>query len=116
MAVTAVVLSTLLAALFTAVGGAKVLRVPWAVTNAEHLGFSVPAFQGVGALELAGAAGLIVGLFWPPLGVAAAVGLVALLAGAVVSVRRAGDGIRETVPAVWIGLLSAATAVLTVAS
>lgn len=116
MAATATILSFVLAVLFCAVGAAKIFRVPSMVTNAAHLGFSVPAYQGVGALEVAGAAGLVIGVFWAPLGIAAAAGLVALLIGAVVCVRRAGDGIRDTLPAAWMGVLATATGVLTALS
>ncbi len=112
MAVASVVLSSMLAALFAVLGVAKVLRQSSMIARTERLGFSVRAIQGIGALELAGAAGLVAGMFWLPVGVAAAVGLVALLVGAAVSHRRAGDGVKEIFPPLWLGLISAAAAVL----
>ncbi|RKN41179.1 DoxX family protein [Streptomyces hoynatensis] len=114
MAVTSLVMSIVLAALILMSGAPKVAQQERMVTNAEHLGYSAAAFRNIGLLEVAAAAGLIVGLFWKPLGIAAAVGLVALMVGAVLAHRRAGDGGRETFPAAWVGLLSAATAVITV--
>jgi hypothetical protein len=43
------------------------------------------------ACEFAGAAGLLVGIWWPPLGVAAGIGLVLYFVGALVSHLRVGD-------------------------
>ncbi len=43
------------------------------------------------ACELAGAAGLLIGIAWAPLGVAAASGLVLYFVGALVAHLRAGD-------------------------
>ena len=116
MAVASVVLSSTLAALFAVLGVAKVLRQSSMISRTERLGFSVREIQGIGALEVAGAAGLVAGLFWPPAGIAAAVGLVALLIGAAVSHLRAGDGVKEIVPPIWLGLVSATAAVLAIAS
>lgn len=106
------VLSVMLALLFLVVGAAKLARLRWARANADHLGFSVAAFQRVGALEVAGALGLAAGLFWSPLRVAAAVGLLALLVGAVWCQRRAGDGVLAVLPAVWVGVLTGVAVVL----
>jgi len=114
MTVASIVMPIVLAVLLLAVGAAKISRRPSMVANAEHLGYSASAYQAIGALEVAGAAGLIVGLFWPPLGIAAAVGVVALLIGAVWSLRRAGDGMKETIPAIWVGIVTAATVIVTV--
>ncbi|WP_410659753.1 DoxX family protein [Amycolatopsis sp. lyj-112] len=112
MAVTHVVLSVLLAAIFAPLGVAKILRQPSLVSRTERLGFSVREIQGIGALEVAGATGLVAGFFWRPIGIAAAIGLVALLIGAAVSHLRAGDGAKEVVPSIWLALASAAVAVL----
>lgn len=114
MSVTALIMSIVLAALILGSGVPKVLQQPRMLASAEHLGYSAAAFRNIGLLEVAAAAGLIIGLFWAPLGIAAAVGLVALMIGAVLAHRRAGDGGRETFPAAWVGLLSVATAVITV--
>lgn len=117
MGAVAGVMSLGLAALFLVLGTVKVARSGPSVAAAEHLGFSVRAYQGIGVLELAGAAGLVGGVvFWSPVGIAAAIGLVALLVGAVVSLRRAGDGMKKMVPAVWLGLVATATAVVSVAA
>ncbi|MGY6650808.1 DoxX family protein [Amycolatopsis sp. TRM77291] len=116
MAVTHVVLSVLLAAIFAALGVAKILRQPALVSRTERLGFSVRGIQGIGVLELAGAAGLVAGFSWRPLGIAAAAGLVALLIGAAVFHVRAGDQIKDVAPPVWLALVSAAAAVTAIVS
>ena len=73
----------------------------------EHLGHSVTAFRAVGATEVVAVAALWWGHILGPevLGVAAAVGLVVLMAGAVASHLRAGDTPRATAPAVVVAVL-----------
>jgi uncharacterized membrane protein len=74
---------------------------------AAHAGFSVAAYRGIGALEVAGAAGLLLGLTVPLLGASAGVGLLLLLAGAVITHVRNRDGVRELAPAVVCAVLVA---------
>ena len=69
--------------MFFALGSAKVLALAPMRARAAHLGFSTDAYRAIGALEIAGAAGVLLGLAVPPLGALAAVGLLLLLAGAV---------------------------------
>jgi hypothetical protein len=111
------VLSILLAALFLLLGVAKVLALPRMRQLAEHAGFSVAAYRGIGALEVAGAAGLLLGLTVPVLGALAGAGLLLLLAGAVITHVRKRDGIRELAPAlVCAALVGGYLAVLGTAS
>jgi hypothetical protein len=49
--------------------------------------------------ELAAAAGILIGLWWHPLGLAAAAGMILLLLGALITHRRAADGGKEMAPA-----------------
>jgi hypothetical protein len=101
------VLSVLLAVLFLLLGVAKLLALPRMRALAAHAGFSVAAYRGIGALEVAGAAGLLLGLTVPLLGAAAGAGLLLLLAGAVITHVRNRDGIRELAPAVVCAVLVA---------
>jgi hypothetical protein len=48
-------------------------------------------FPWLAACEFAGAAGLLLGLAWAPLGIAAAVGLILYFIGAIVAHLRVGD-------------------------
>lgn len=101
------VLTAVLAVLFTAIGVAKLAAVPSMRTRAAHVGLSVAAYRVIGALEVAGAVGLVAGTVVPVLRMLAALGLVLLLVGAVVAHLRARDGLKEMVPAIVLGGLSA---------
>jgi hypothetical protein len=75
MTVASIVLAVLLALGFLPLGALKALAVAAMSRRAEHLGYSVPAFRGIGALEIAGALGVLGGIVWWPLGAAAGIGL-----------------------------------------
>lgn len=66
---------------------------------AQHFGLPWTRYRIIGMLELAAAAGVIAGIYWRPIGLLAAVGMVALLLGAMVFHRRAGDRIGESIAA-----------------
>lgn len=68
------VLAMVLCLVFLPLGLAKIAGVPVTRQAAAHLGMSVRLYRVVGALEVAGAAGLLTGLTWTPLGVAAVMG------------------------------------------
>jgi len=57
----------------------------------ETVGVPLRYFPLLAAGEFAGALGLVLGIWWPPLGVAAGIGLVLYFVGAVVSHLRVGD-------------------------
>ncbi len=107
-----VVVTLLLAGLFTFSASIKLLGVSKSLAIRDHLGVSPIQWRVIGALELAGVAGVLVGLLWAPIGVAAAIGLTLLSIGAVAFHVRASDRIAEMVPAVIGVALAAATAVL----
>ena len=112
MSIATVIVTSCLAALFAFSSSIKLLGVARSLAIRDHLGISPTVWRLIGALELAGVVGVVVGLWWAPLGITAAVGLALLSIGAVVSHVRASDGVTETVPAV-LGLgLAVATAVL----
>lgn len=102
MQIATVVVSIALAALFGAAGPANILYLARARQEGEHLQLSSGLSRFVGMCQLAGAIGLIAGLFWPVLGAAAAVGLMLLMAGAVVIHRRVGDSVGATLPALVV--------------
>jgi hypothetical protein len=107
-----VVVTALLAALFGFAGVIKLAGVRQSLAIRDHLGVKPVQWRLIGSLELAGVAGVLVGLSWPPIGVAAAIGLTLLIVGAIVIHVRASDSVADTAPAV-IGLgLAVATAVL----
>lgn len=98
------VLAATLAVVFLAFGTAKLMAVPSMRTRAAHVGFSVGAYRWIGGLEVAGAAGLLLGAL-PLVRASAAVGLLLLLAGAVVTHVRHKDGIRGAAPALVLSSL-----------
>lgn len=104
----AAALAIVLVVFFAGLGTAKMLAVGPIRQMAAHVGFSTAAYRRIGALEVAGAAGVLVGLAEPRIGALAGAGLLALLAGALISHRRAGDGLREAAPALLAGLVVAA--------
>ena len=107
-----VIVTVLLAALFAFAGLIKLFGVRQSLAIRDHLGVKPAQWRMIGILELAGVTGVLVGLAWPPIGVAAAIGLSLLSLGAIVFHGRASDSAADTAPAV-IGLgLAVATAIL----
>ena len=107
-----VIVTLLLAALFTFSSSIKLLGVSKSLAIRDHLGVSPIQWRMIGALELAGVAGVLIGLLWAPIGIAAAIGLTLLSIGAIAFHVRASDRIAETAPAVIGVALAVATAVL----
>lgn len=107
MTALASVLAVALAVFFAGLGTAKVLAVGPMRHAAAHFGLSTASYRRIGALEIAGAVGLLLGFVRPVIGVLAAVGLLLLLAGALVSHLRAGDRFQKAVPSIVTGLLVA---------
>lgn len=68
-------------------------------TAAEHFGIPWSRYRVIGILEAAAAAGILAGIFWRPIGFTSALGMVALLIGAVIFHRRANDRFGESVAA-----------------
>lgn len=87
---TAHIIVTILAAAMSGYSaGAVLFHAQWVVQALTD--YSVPRswWPWLGAAKAAGAVGLLVGLFVPPLGVAAGIGLVLYFTGAAVTVARA---------------------------
>jgi uncharacterized membrane protein YphA (DoxX/SURF4 family) len=106
-------LSLLLAAACLLPGSAKVLGHTKMQKSAAHFGIPWRHYRLIGVAELAAAAGVVAGLWWHPLGVAAAAGMVVLLIGALITHRRALDSAKEMAPAllslaITIGYLAVA--------
>ncbi|MEU6124974.1 DoxX family protein [Streptomyces sp. NPDC047123] len=81
---------TLVAAAMVGFSAASVfLRAQWVVQPMADYGVPMTWLPWLGAAKAAGAAGLLVGLFVPAVGLAAGIALVLYFAGAVVTVVRA---------------------------
>ena len=81
---------TVLAAAWVAFSAYAILtRAAWVVEPLTSYGVPSTWWPWLGAAKAAGAAGLLVGLLVPVIGIAAGIGLVLYFAGAVVTVLRA---------------------------
>jgi uncharacterized membrane protein YphA (DoxX/SURF4 family) len=94
-----VTISLLLAAACLLPAAGKLLGHPRMRQSAAHFGILWPRYRLIGIAELAAAAGILAGLWWHPLGIAAAAGMILLLIGALITHRRAGDNGKEMAPA-----------------
>jgi hypothetical protein len=110
--VTTLVVTILLAVFFTFSSSIKLVGVRQSLEIRDHLGVKPVQWRAIGALELAGVVGVLAGLVWAPIGVAAAIGLALLAIGAVAFHIRASDGPAKTAPAVICVVLAVATAIL----
>ncbi|MDX3237288.1 DoxX family protein [Streptomyces sp. ME03-5709C] len=79
----AVILSVLLALVFLAAGAPKVQLKGAVPDGLIQKGLSAALVRSVGLAEVAAAAGLGAGIWWQPLGIAAAAGTVVVLIGAI---------------------------------
>ena len=98
-----ITISLLLAAACLLPAAGKLTGNPKMRQSAAHFGIPWPRYRLIGVAELAAAAGAVIGLWWHPLGVAAAAGMALLLIGALITHRRAKDGGKEIAPAL-VGL------------
>ncbi|MFM9595021.1 DoxX family protein [Streptomyces scabiei] len=111
-----IILAVALSLVFFSFGTAKAAATAFMRQAAAHLGMSVTLYRVIGALEIAGAAGLLLGLASAPLGAAAAAGLALLMTAAAVVHLRHGDPPVRALPAAVLALAAAACAGATVAA
>jgi hypothetical protein len=112
--VATIVVSALLALAATGSGMGKLRKVPQLVESITALGVPLAWLPRLAAAELAGAAGLLIGLKVAGLGIAAAIGLIAYFSGAVITHLRVKD--KQFVPPAILALLAVAALVLRIAS
>ncbi|MER6945380.1 DoxX family protein [Nonomuraea sp. NPDC000554] len=86
-----VVVAILLALLLLGSGYAKLTRSKRIVDGLTGIGVPLGLFPFLAACEIAGAAGLLIGIWYAPLGIAAGVGLVVYFVGAVGTHLRKSD-------------------------
>ncbi len=101
-------LSVLLAAACLIPALAKLGSHPKMLASAGHFGIPWSSYRLIGVAELAAAVGVIAGLRWLPIGIAAASGSAALLLGALTFHRRSADPIQAAAPALVTLALSLA--------
>jgi hypothetical protein len=108
MFIATIVVSALLAAVLLISARGKLARDPAQMKTMVRVGFPEERLWLLAAVEAAGAIGLAVGLFWWPLGIAAAAGVIAYFVGATGAHLRVRDW-QVTAPVV---LLAAGVAAL----
>ncbi len=86
-----IVVAALLAAVLLLSGRGKLTRDEKVTAGLQRANVPLNWFPPLAALEIAGAVGLVAGIWLAPLGVAAAIGVVLYFVGAVVAHLRAGD-------------------------
>jgi uncharacterized membrane protein YphA (DoxX/SURF4 family) len=85
------ILAIVVAATFAFTGGIKLFNVPASLEIRDALDVPPGLWRTIGVLEWLGAAGVVIGLAYRPLGLVASIGLMALLVGAVVTRLRAAS-------------------------
>ncbi|WP_406230597.1 DoxX family protein [Nocardia sp. NBC_01009] len=112
----AYIVVTVLAAVAAAVAAAiDVVRPQWLLDNMQNYGIPGQVLGLLGVIKAIGALGLLVGLAIPPIGLAAAIGLVLYFLGAVVTIVRARWYSDIAYPLPWL-LLAAGSLGLFVAA
>lgn len=91
MFITYAIVTALTSVVLLASAGAKFTRPKRLVDQMTTLGLPYGMLPFLGVALIAGAGGLVVGLWWGPLGIAAATGLTLYFSGAVATHLRVGD-------------------------
>jgi uncharacterized membrane protein YphA (DoxX/SURF4 family) len=87
-----VIVSSLLALALFASGLSKLRKDPKQLQIMEAVGFPKDKMWLLGVAEIAGTIGLVAGLFWWPIGIAAAIGVILYFIGAIISHLRVKEG------------------------
>lgn len=101
---TAHVIVTILAALWVGFSAyALIAGLSFVVDNLRDYGVPTTWWPWLGAAKAAGAIGLLLGLLWPPIGIAAAIGIVLYFTGAVITIVRAHAFAHIPFPLLYVG-------------
>jgi hypothetical protein len=114
MFIAAAIVSGLLAAGLVVSGRAKLIRDPQVMKTMSAVGVPEDKVWLLAVAEFAGAAGLVAGLLWWPIGIAAAIGVILYFVGAVGSHLRIKD--KNFAPALVLLLVSGAALALRAAT
>ncbi|GAB2968080.1 DoxX family protein [Amycolatopsis acidiphila] len=106
------VLSLVLAAVFLVSGLVKLIGVEAIEVAAEAIGVPRRLHKTAGVLEIAAAAALVADLWWPPLGIAAAIGLTIMMVLATSYHLRGKDKPANTAVPALLGLFTLTMTIL----
>lgn len=111
-------LAALLGGSFITSGLAKLGGVEKVDVNRQRLNIDHGLWKAVGALDVLGGLGVLLGLIdkLAVIGILAAVGLIGMTIGAVFYHQKAGDSIKQWLPAVGIGSLAIFYIILRIAT
>lgn len=112
MNIALIVLTALLGLATTASALGKYSMNPNAVEMLRGLGLRDRQIRLLGTVEVLGALGLLVGIWFPILGLLAAIGFVLYFLGAIIAHLRVRDALKNTAPAIVLLVLSIVVAVL----
>ena len=104
MAIAAIVIQSLLALAFLMSGATKVMGAKMQVENFEKWRYPQWFRVVTGLVEVVGATGLIIGIWFPIVAVAAAILLVATMIGAVYTDLFRGDRPKAVAPAILLSM------------
>ncbi|ALC21223.1 DoxX family protein [Streptomyces pristinaespiralis] len=108
---TAYVVFTLLAAATSGYSAANhLIRPRWIIDNLTSYGVPLTWLPALGALKGAGVLGLLIGIGWGPIGVAASVGLILYYAGAMLVIACSGRWAHLPAPLPFLLLVAASLA------
>jgi hypothetical protein len=107
MHIAVVVVSIVLAAILAGGGIGDIFNMKTAREAAVRLGVPTAVLRFIGCCQIAAAFGLIAGLFWPPLAIAAATGVVLLMICAVAAHMRVDDPFAQSLQALGVLVLAA---------
>jgi hypothetical protein len=105
---------TVFGPLLIASAAGKLRRDKRQLATLDHLGVPSRLVPWLAASEIAGAGGLVVGIAWIPLGIAASIGVIAYFIGAILAHVRIND-LKGTAPALSLLALGITTFALAIA-
>ena len=108
MSIAYAVVGVLLALMVLSSAAAQLAKNKVILANLTHLGIPMGILPFLATCLMAGGLGLVIGLWYRPLGVAAAVGLALYFVGAVIAHLRKGDVKGLPAPALFLVLAAAA--------
>lgn len=111
MFIATLIVSIFLAVALTVSAVGKLTKMPAVIESMNTVGVPAHRIPTLALLEIAGAIGLVIGLFWWPIGVAAAIGVILYFVGAVIAHLRVKD-VAGVGPAAFLAVLSIAALVL----
>jgi len=118
MFIVTIILAAMLGAGFIMFGVGKLTSHQMMVEAQQHLGLEDGLFKAIAGLEVLGGIGVLAGLHsdLPLIGVLAAIGLIGMTIGAVFYHQKAGDEMKEWLPAVVMGSVAIFYIIMRIAS